>query len=517
MEKLLIVDDEEWIVEGLRLQLPWGEYGIELTTSAYNGKEALEIIQRERPSIILSDIRMPGMDGLELAEYVCSTCQDCEFIIVSGYADFEYARKAISYGVTGYITKPIESEELEQAIDSALKKLEQKRSEKRKSTELQRVKENRLLQEKYLKENAVIGNYAEPKKYIMTVFHINLLENKKGGDNSESYFLELLRKYMAELEQTIVFRNVSETKHYIIITESDVLADYEEELKKLKEHVTRALNRIKIEMDVEGVIGISNFYENTNQSFKKYLEIRFIVENVAADKACRIVTFSEFKNIYNKIEIEHKTIRKLSNAIENGNKQEALEMIRQLSEKWSNDIYPTISIRANVQEIIINLSQILTKRGDSLYNLNCEYAGVLGEIWEIGSCEKLMELLYVLVEAAVEHVSMGKSDGKGSLVDGIKKYIDAHYAEPLNLFDVAKMFYVNPTYLSRIFKRQVGSGFNDYLRNRRLEVSAELLRDTNLKIYEVANRVGFDNPNYFMKKFQEHYGMTPSKYRGENN
>ena len=108
MEKLLIVDDEEWIVEGLKLQLPWEKYGIVLTEPARNGKEALKIIERERPSIVMSDIRMPQMEGLELAEYVCRNHKECEFIIISGYTDFEYAKKAMSYGVIGYVTKPVE-------------------------------------------------------------------------------------------------------------------------------------------------------------------------------------------------------------------------------------------------------------------------------------------------------------------------------------------------------------------------------------------------------------------------
>lgn len=515
MEKLLIVDDEEWIVEGLKLQLPWEKYGIVLTEPARNGKEALKIIERERPSIVMSDIRMPQMDGLELAEYVCRNHKECEFIIISGYTDFEYAKKAMSYGVIGYVTKPVEREELEVVIKEALKKLEKKSMESRTINELQMIKENRQFTEKYLKAYIASEEELEQKKYIMTVFHMTSLKIAKEGEDPASYFLELLRKHMSRQEHTIVFQNMLEKKQYIMITENDACADYEKELQLLKNNIKITLNKIKTKMDLEGVVGISSFYENTNQSFKNYLQTKFIVENIHSDRSCNIMALSEFEKMHSEVEIEYEVIRKLINEVEKCNKSDALKLCKNLAEKWLNGQYPIMFVRVNVQEILINLSQILTKKGDSMYNLNYEYANAIGQIWKIESSENLMELLFKLIEAAIEHIHMRRDHGEETLTEEVKKYIEVHYAEPLTLADVAKMFYVNPTYLSRVFKREIGIGFNDYLRKRRLEVSAELIKTTNLKIYEVANLVGFDNPNYFMKKFLEHYGVTPSKYREE--
>ena len=179
MEKLLIVDDEEWIVEGLKLQIPWEEYEIELTRTAQNGREAIEILEKENPSIVLTDIRMPLMDGLELANYVYTQKKECELIIISGYADFEYAKKAIAYGVSAYLTKPVIREELAEAIQEILGKLRLKREQKHKLDQLKDMEEYSELSQYYLLENQGQEKQTDNSRYITAVFYVTQLENKK--------------------------------------------------------------------------------------------------------------------------------------------------------------------------------------------------------------------------------------------------------------------------------------------------------------------------------------------------
>lgn len=184
-----------------------------------------------------------------------------------------------------------------------------------------------------------------------------------------------------------------------------------------------------------------------------------------------------------------------------------------MEKKWENDQDALICTRVNIQEIIISLSKLLTQYGGSMYELGHEYADIFARIWKIDSCSKLRKQSKILIEAVMGRIEAIEYQGKESVIGQIKNYIDSHYAETITLNEISKKYYINAAYFSRTFKKEIGTNFNDYIRKIRMEKAVAFLTSTDLKIYEIAGKVGFDNPNYFMKKFQECYGITPGKYR----
>ncbi len=514
MEKMLIVDDEEWILDGLKLMLPWEKMGIELTDTAENGLEAMDIIEKESPDIVLTDVRMPLMDGLELAEKIYARGIICEVIIISGYADFEYAKRAVAYNVSAYLTKPVQREELDETVREAVKKIQSKKVREVIVKQFKENEENDKLSHYYLNEKSH-RELEAGKEYLTIVFQASLLRQKKDtGEDVGGIFLRLAKNENWNQGQGVFFRNHSNPNQYILIIGFQKESSYEDVYKNVIHDFERFLIRVRKEMDIEGIIGVGEPYANTAHSFKSYLQAKFIVENMQSGRECRLVTISQFEKSYSGVCVDYDEINNLITAVEYGNRQAAGIIFSTLAEKWkSRNDASLIAIRMNIQEIIVLLSKIMIKYGSSMYELNREYADIFGQIWMITSKEKLIELSMLLTEAVKDYIDSIKNEGGESVTLQIKRYVDEHFSEPLTLNDMARQYYVNAAYLSRAFKKETGINFNDYVRRLRMEKAIMLLRSTDRKIYEIAQLVGYDNVNYFMKKFQDDYGITPGAYR----
>ncbi len=514
MEKLLIVDDEEWILDGLKLMLPWEEMGIILTDTAENGLEAMDIIEKQSPDIVLTDVRMPLMDGLELAEKIYTRGISCEVIIISGYADFEYAKRAVAYNVSAYLTKPVQRAELDETVRETIKKLQTKREQEVIVKQFRENEENDKLSHYYLNEKSH-RKLEVGKEYLTVVFQASLLRQKKDtGEDAGGVFLRLAKNENWNQGQGVFFRNHSNPNQYILIIGFRKESSYENVYKKIMHDFESFLLRARKEMDIEGIIGVGEPYANTALSFKSYLQAKFIVENMQSSRECRLVTISQFEKAYSGVCVDYDEINNLITAVEYGNRQMTGKIFGALAEKWKrrNDD-SLIAIRMNIQEIIVLLSKIMIKYGSSMYELNREYADIFGQIWMITSKEKLMELSMLLTEAVTDYIDTVRNEGKEPVTLQIKRYVDEHFSDPLTLSDMAKQYYVNAAYLSRAFKKETGTNFNDYVRKLRMEKAIMLLRSTDMKIYEIAQLAGYDNVNYFMKKFQDDYGVTPGAFR----
>lgn len=517
MEKLLIADDEEWIVEGLKLLLPWEELGICLTRTAACGQEALEIIKEENPAIVVTDIRMPGMDGLELAKYLFDRASECEVIIISGYADFNYARQAIAYGVSAYLTKPVIREELKKTVQEALSRIWEKRLRRQQLEQLQEAEKNRELTQCYLQEYPRKEEQADDKRYVTAVLEVTRLYSK---DIEMTQITDRFEKEARDLSwnngRGIFFCNRINPDQYILIVEIEEDCGYEEVCERLKRDIRLLQKRVHREMELEGIVGVSELYSDISQSFKAYLQAKFIAENLEGSGECRIVTAKEFDSIYSGVKVRHEAIQELITAMEEGSRKKVERLYSELTQNENRHTDALIRLRMNVQEMMISLSKLLERYGCSMYEMGCEYADVFRKIWWIDSCERLEDYGRILIEAAMERIEAVRHAGNESIIQQIRKYVDEHYMEPLNQNEIAKRFYINATYFSRAFKKEIGVNFTDYVRKRRMDEAETLLISTNLKIQDISDRVGYETPGYFTKKFQEVYGETPGKYREQN-
>lgn len=515
MEKLLIVDDEPWIIEGLKRQLNWEEMGIEVAGEAGNGEEAVKVLLECNPSIVLADIRMPKMDGLKLAKYISENKPDIVVILISGYADFNYAKKAIEYGVTSYVTKPIEDEELEEGVQAALQKIREYRDlENIKKSQFYN-KRNRELSERYLSKFCnQKEEQAQASGFYVAVFQ--LYEPEMLWDvESDYYFQRLVQEWILGRKDVIFFQNHDNSTQFVMIIEVSVKSKGERTDIEIVRAIDYMIAQISSGIHINVVVGISGLCSAQSKTFEGFLQAKFIAENAKRDIGCRCITKSQFDQAYLDMKINTEKIQRLSEQVEYGNEQNVMDLYNEIMQECWEDKKLLIHLRLTMQEILLTLSGILQKYESNMYSVSKKYVNIFEYIWRVESFDECKEDLFILVEDVLHFISLLQNAEKESPVLQMKRYMVSHYQEQITLNDMAAKYYMNFAYLSRAFKKEAGINFNDYLKRIRMEKGAELLCNTDLKMYEIAERVGYDNVNYFFKKFREVYGVTPSQYKDQ--
>lgn len=172
-----------------------------------------------------------------------------------------------------------------------------------------------------------------------------------------------------------------------------------------------------------------------------------------------------------------------------------------------------IQLRIALQEILIHTAELLKKYNCSIYQFENKYADIFYKVWLESSGETLKEQVFQLLLAVQDFIKQNRDVKKGASVALIKRDLEQNFSQPITLAETARKYYLNSAYLSRAFKKETGVNFNDYLKQIRMKKALELLMSTDLKLHEIALLVGYDNVNYFLKKFREVYGMTPSRYK----
>lgn len=515
--KLLIIDDEELIIDGLKEILPWDEMGIVLTRTAANGIEAIEIVNKEKPDIIMTDIKMPLMDGLQLAEYLCKNEVKSKTVICTGYADFDYAKKAIEYQVKSFLMKPVDPKELYDVITNIVNQLELEKNQLKTLNLYEEKVRNDQLSAHYLSEtrNRDALNLQTTNKLIMCVINMSNYDICT-FQILQQYFDEISKKYGTLCEHSIFFQNSFSDNQFILITEHNKAVKdaiiYQTMYDLLKEYS----EYIRAKMGIHTMAGISTVYKNKNESFQIYLKTKFITENMQSKPNRSIYFEHQFNKAFESLKVNTNIINNLMLQMEFGNRKQVFSLYQDMIKQWAMNENALIFIKMNIQQVLISMSNLFVRYNGNLYELGHNYADIFSEIWKIQKIEDLVNLSSILLEAGYDYLNCIR-DKKETLISQVIQYIKEYYAQPITLSSVASRFYISPSYLSRKFKNEQGVNFNDYINHIRLSKAQYLLETTEFKIADIAKIVGYDNEYYFSKKFTGTFGKSPSLYRKNRN
>lgn len=510
MEKLLIVDDEPWILEGLKCQLDWEALGFSIITCR-NGMEAADMIEKEHPSIVITDIRMPKMDGLELAEYIMGHEKECIVIITSGYSDFEYAQKAISYGVVSYLLKPIETDELEKSVLAALKKLQHIREVEAVKLQENMDEKNKRLSARYLESHEIVNGKEDTSKKIYVV--VTQLFQDSSDNKFDLDFQKIIEGKCEGKTGILFFKNHHTNHQFVTIYEKRKEITDQQNLTDIRIEQEQWLTEIARDYSVTFSVGISKAIQTEKMIMDGYLHAKFIVDNCIPRGRVQVITQAQFEEKYSGIRINEEMLTELMNKTEYASAEEL---------KHSYEIFigdnlkghdMLIQLRIALQEILIRTGELLQRYGCSIYHFENKYADIFHKVWLESSSEALKEQVFQLLLAVQDFIMEERITKKSSTIALIKRELEQNFSQSITLAETARKYYLNAAYLSRAFKKETGVNFNDYLKQVRMKKALELLMTTDLKIHEVALAVGYDNANYFLKKFREVYGMTPSRYK----
>lgn len=539
--KLLIVDDEAEIREGINRLIPWEKNGVTVAGLASNGREALRIIAEVEPDIMLLDIRMPVMNGLEVLEQLPDQKHLPKVVILSGYDDFEYCRQALRKGVVDYLLKPCRPKEILEVIKKIKLTMIEDELQKGRGAYLQKqIQENieilrenlviSLIEHETLDQEASLTKWRlyqmeiPPDQIGVVLIRIDHL--KKSGSFSEkrnlsleerSYPEEIAKLKMAVRQDLVFFLNSdSALKNIICDYDEDLLVlwsitktpvpEFNQRMENFQQFIaTRQTDPYTV------TIGFGELAENLAGLPSAFNSARLAVEYGFWEGPNRIIRFPKVAG--ENLDGRHVSIQE-QNAIIQCIKTNDPENLESALEAFFKNLVSQGSksyVQKMVTALFCSVYHACVERGVKTEEIFGPQMAILDELPRLKTLPELKQKIYTCLRQIIEQHPAHKNQWK--VVNNALKYMEENYGKDLSLESVAQKVYVSAGYLSTIFKQVLQKNFVDSLHEVRVNQARELLRNLRLKVYEVALRVGYKDEKYFSQIFKKYTGMTPHQYR----
>lgn len=502
MKKVMLVEDEELILLGLENIIDWDALDMKIVHRASNGKEALECFRKEAVDIVVTDVEMPQMDGLTFLAELRKFDEKARCIILSGYDEFEYARRAVPLDVEGYILKPIDEEKLKDALSAAARKLEHNEVKKISDVEDHlgwvRFMEGRLPAAEMEKYQALFQAIPKDQKGILAVISIDL-DSMAGRDITDV---------------VLKIRELSEGARPVYINKGSllVISCVREKCTKdqVVQHFSNIQNRIEEELGIFTFMTLSSFFHNYGQLQECYRVCSHLQKYRLIDGFGSCIDEEYLKNRKTKdIAIDEMMFRKM---VLKKDQEGAVNYIEDL---LLNNVGDTGSVEA--------LFQMALRIAMLLHDIKVEYklaktsklqklSEIVGEIYQ---AEDLIELKMILISETIDIIKYLHTDSAQytPVVKQLMEEIQKNHKEDMNLKTLAYKYHMNASYLGQIFQKETGCSFNQYLSNTKNSMARSLILNTNMKINDIAREVGYPDTSYFYRKFKQCYGVSPASLR----
>ena len=525
--KILLVDDEAEVRTSIIRKIDWSAVDFQVVGDAENGVDALEKIEQLEPDVVLTDIRMPYMDGLEMAERLREIHPSIKVVLFSGFDDFEYAQKAIKLNIIEYILKPVNAEEMMEILLRIKGTLDEEIQRLRDLTNLQESfrKNLPILREKFL-SNLVKGNVGkEDIPVLMEEYGLSLLEGNRWVaakvmaqemDNAAWNSWNLLAVSVQRLleDRFQDFGNYSCFQRPSGICVIAAMED-EKELMQLTTFFRELCKEVKKILNCTLIVGIGRVVESIENISHSYAEAR---EAVAYSRtAGEVVFISDVEPQKDTLlHLDEKDEKELSYVLKFGDE----EMIQSCVESISGRMRQTKTMQSGFQAYIIDILSVILrvvqKNGleeNIVFGKYADYNGVLTGIRDSADMQDWLCEVCFAISGKLYRERVGTTQ---TLIEKAKKYIGENYANSaLSLEMVCGYLHISTAYFSTIFKKEVGESYISYLTAIRMEKAAELLKETDERTYQIAAKVGYDEPNYFGYVFKKKFGVSPNKFRGK--
>lgn len=497
MYSILIADDEAIIREGIKHLLDYEALGYRICGEAATGEQTLEALLTLQPDVALVDIRMPGITGLEAVRKARAQGYAGRVVIVSSYTDFTYAQEAIRYGVSNYLTKPIE-EELLQAVLEEFRAAFDKAAQDRNSSHNYRSKVRRTVLVELLRGEAVDTAQLTDLGLTADSYQVVILERSCKGDllvqNHELYDHLLL-----------------DGMEVLLLKGQDAIGRFHQMVEfHMKAHHD-AGEPIPFFACGDRVTDPASIHYSFDRALQLH-ERRFFCEqdvHILLPESCPA---SNAQSIISP-ELLASYTSTLLGCIQSYNRRSLAEVLTQLRDQLSGSSDPTRSIRLFLTDLYLQVREQISR----LYpNFNIPFLTNAEIIRTIHEATYLYQIIRFFSQRFILFMDATGGGNRDSVLDDILHYIHHNYASNITLETIAPLFGYNRSYLGKIFTKKMGQNFNAYVDHVRIEKSKELLLSENSKIYLIAERVGYRNVDYFHIKFRKYVGMSPAEYRKKN-
>lgn len=526
MLRVMVVDDENIVIESIEFIIRKSQENAMVVGSARSGREAIEKAERVKPDLIFMDIKMPGINGIDAIREIKSLLPHVQFVILSAFEQFEYAKEAVSLGVSEYLLKPANRKRVLEIIHQSEKALEESREKRKRELELKEKFEAVLpilehgfiyailLYEDY---NEEIDNYKrilelnEKKGYIMT---FEFGEGRATGNiigssvQGQSFYPQMRNIIKSRLSCAVGPAMLNRVIVYVPVSSSN--DDYAQRLEAVKTAefiIDKIAQHIKVNVRI-GIGSIKTGTENILGSFSESIRaVRYAKEQEIVHIHDIPEEYALSPNYYN---IREKLLMEKASL---GETREALALFSQLVEDLAKaGIHSAEGLKGRLLELMVMLHRLGLEYGieGAAALRNQDYLTTF-----LGLEEPMLLRNWCMsrIEAVTTGIKAARVSRSHHLISAAKLYIDVHYHNELTLEDVSREVNLSPQYFSRFFKEETGENFIDYLTHVRIQKAIGLLAEKNLSIKEICYQVGYNDPNYFSRIFKKVTGYSPSEHK----
>lgn len=532
MYKVIIVDDEAVVRIGLKNTINWNEHGFELIGDYANGREAWDAVELNRPELVISDISMPFMDGLELAGLISAQFPYIKMIILTGFDEFEYAQQAIRLKISDFILKPITAQEIRLLLDRIKAEMDEENQRREDLGRLNHQLEQSLplLKERFLERLVAVGlskvEIEERFAYfnlppVSPLYLVMVVDIDDFGERELPFYehdAEFLRfaafdifQETLERDHILTFRTREERMVAIICGQENENFLYEQVFSLAEEVRYHVEKYLKFTVTI-GIGRTCTRAEQLPLSYKSALSVidyRFLL---GKNRVFSIMDIEGKPS--NAMPLSLDWDRKLATAVKTGAVQDAYHLIEMGVAELKTSLAPVEACMLQMQKVVLSLMNSIQELAIHEHVHPFDQQIKLMNVFRFKTLDEIEVWLKDEVSSVISAITDNRNYLTNMQIHRAVEYIDTNYAnEKMSLQDLCRHVLMSTSYFSLVFKQHTGETFIEYLTGVRVAKAKELLHSSTLKLYEIAEQVGYKDPNYFSILFKKHTGITPKDYR----
>jgi two-component system, response regulator YesN len=520
--KVFFVEDEILTREGIRDHVNWKAHGFEFCGEASDGEVALPLLQTLKPNVLITDIKMPFMDGLQLSKIVRERMPWMKIIILSGHDEFEYAQEAIKLGVTEYLLKPVTVQDMHEVLQRVAVQLEQEKIEQENLQKLHdQIEENRATLRERLLLRLVVGAVSPTEAiekgqlldldliarcYLVVILKTELADRSEHFDYDEYQQVQQIVSGLVEINPDIYLLK-KDWEELVVLMKGNTPEYLEEERDVLLDQIRQEVARTRYQL----AIGAGSTVMRIADIYQSFVEALVSIQN-ATDKnnsgSDQVVDKSELLKV-NKSAVE--------NYLKCGIKQDFDEFFNDFIQPLGETALKSYLIKNYIfVDVVLATANLVSELGGDIDQVVPELNSIETILMNIKTIDQLREQAYKILVSALAFRDSQTNHQYADMVRQAKAYIDQHYSDPdLSLNEVATQVNLSPSHFSFVFGQEACQNFKEYLTEIRIKKAKELLRTTPLRSAEIAYQVGYNDPHYFSYVFRKNTGLTPSEFRSQ--
>ncbi|SCP94844.1 response regulator transcription factor [Anaerobium acetethylicum] len=490
MINAIVVEDEQVIRNGILNHVPWKKLGIENVMSAEHAGEAFLICEDTKPDLIISDINMPGMNGVTLCQKLREKFPESEIIFVTGFSDKEYLKAAIQLHAVSYVEKPVNIQELTEAVAEAAARIEKARSQR-----------SAVVQSLFTNSNSINYALTEDKFFEVCLIH---LKNEADRISAMEMLNQKLTAYSNNVKIHCQLEQVDRLNIAALFSDTDAMG------KRLKSSIHTFYSIMK-EAGIDYFLAFGTEEQGQDKIQASY---------EAAAQALKCLSYKDWNHIATqedipvrkrKFSVDRAMLDRFTQALAQKDKEQAVKNVREMTKTLVEE---RLFINADIRYLYYSLEDVMLRLKRNVYTRETETQPHAEHSREIENAETLYELEQYICDLIKKNEFIEDDSNNSYIIQKVMDYVLQHYTESdLSIKTLAEHVYLTPTYLSNLFKKNTGITIGQYLVNVRVDQAKLLLQNPKWKLYQIAPMVGYEDSNYFAKIFKKKLGVTPSEYR----